>query len=84
MGDFFVALDERASPYLSVVHLYKSMEALSSNIRYTSITAAQRDAVKRLRALIHLREDRFYEEFGFEIDDTKTTYLVLRFHLTPA
>jgi hypothetical protein len=81
MEAFFTALEERASPYLSVVQLYKSMEALSSNIRYADISEAQRDAVKRLRVLMHLLEDRCYEKYGFEIDSPKTEYSLLNFHL---
>jgi hypothetical protein len=84
MGDFFAELDERASPYQTTVQLYKSMEALSSNIRYSNITEAQRDAVKRLRTLMHLLDDRFYEQYGYEIDDPNTVYSFLRFHLIPA
>jgi hypothetical protein len=81
MEAFFIALEERASPYLSVVQLYKSMEALTANIYYADISEAQRDAVKRLRALMHLMEDRCYEKYGFEIDSSQTEYPLLNFHL---
>jgi len=84
IGDFFEALNAHETPYLSAVQLYRSMEALSSNIHYGCITEAQREAVKRLRVLMHLIEDRFFEKFGYEIDYPKSAYSFLRSHLTPA
>ena len=80
MEAFFMALDERSSPYETDVQLYKSMVSLTVNIRYAYISEAQRDAVKRLRVLMHLLEDRCYEKYGFEIDSPQMVFSLLNIH----